>query len=274
MSAHQLQFSAAPFDAIAERYDEAFTTSKIGQAQRASVWNELEKTFHAGNRVLELGCGTGIDACFLAQRGVAVVACDASARMIAMAQRRVDSLGETRSAPVNLHVLHAEEIASLKEQGPFDGVFSNFGVLNCIADLQPLAVQLATMLNPGASMLLCLMGPCCAWEMAWYASRGEGKKAFRRLQRAGVTARLAGDSTIQVYYPRVRSLARAFRPEFRLKSVIGVGVSVPPSYAEPWATLFPRWFDFCVRADSVLGRCPGIRALADHIMLRFEREKL
>jgi 2-polyprenyl-3-methyl-5-hydroxy-6-metoxy-1,4-benzoquinol methylase len=273
MSVRQLQFPAAPFDAIAESYDDTFTTSKIGQAQRASVWKELKKTFHAGDRVLEIGCGTGVDACFLAQRGITVTACDASSQMIAMAQRRVDSLTDASSAFVNLHLLRAEEIASLKERGPFDGVFSNFGVFNCIAELRPVAAQLATMLRAGASALFSLMGPCCAWEMAWYTARGE-RKAFRRLQRTSVTARLATETTVQVYYPRVRSLTRAFSPEFCLKSVIGIGVSVPPSYAEPWAARFPRLFDFCVGADSVLGRCPGIRVLADHIMLRFERQEL
>jgi len=274
MSAHPLQFAAAPFDAIAEHYDDTFTTSKIGQAQRASVWKELKKIFHPGDRVLELGCGTGVDACFLAQRGVRVIACDASWQMIARAQHRIDGLRKTPSTPVSLHALRIEEIASLKETGPFDGVFSNFGALNCVADLRPLAARLATMLRPGGNALFCLMGPCCAWEMAWYTGRGEVKKAFRRLRRGGANARLAGEATIQVYYPRVRSLARVFSPEFRLKSVTGIGVSVPPSYAESWAAQFPRWFDFCVRADSVLGRYPGIRVLADHVLLRFEREQL
>jgi hypothetical protein len=52
----------------------------------------------------------------------------------------------------------------------------------------------------------------------------------------------------------------------------GVGASVPPSYLEPWATRFPRLFDWSVRADSHLGRCPAVRAFADHILLEFKRE--
>jgi SAM-dependent methyltransferase len=274
MSAHQLQYCPAPFDALAERYDESFTISKIGQAQRASVWKELEKTFRPGDSVLELGCGTGVDAGFLAQQGVTVVACDASAQMIAVAQRRIQELADTSRAAVRLNLLRAEEIVSLKEQGPFDGAFSNFGALNCVADLRPLAIDLGTLLRPGASAVLCLMGSCCAWEIAWYLAQGKPRKAFRRLHRSGVTARLTDQATVHVQYPSVRSLARTFFPEFRLKSVKGVGVSVPPSYVEPWVARFPRWFDFCQQTDSVLGRCPGIRVLADHILLRFEREEV
>jgi len=50
---------AAPFDAVAEHYDQLFTESRIGQAQRASVWTELKKAFSPGNRVLEIGSGIG-----------------------------------------------------------------------------------------------------------------------------------------------------------------------------------------------------------------------
>src|SRR5215472_13401162 len=105
MPVHQLEYCPAPFDTVADCYDEIFTISKIGQAQRASVWKELEKTFHSGDRILELGCGTGIDACFLAQRGVAVVACDASSQMIELAQRRTHERTDTSRAAVQLHVL-------------------------------------------------------------------------------------------------------------------------------------------------------------------------
>src|ERR1051326_4126875 len=77
-----------PFDAVAESYDDTFTKSKIGRAQRSAVWRELEKIFFHGDRVLEIGCGTGIDACFLANRGVSVLACDSSPRMVQTAEHR------------------------------------------------------------------------------------------------------------------------------------------------------------------------------------------
>ncbi len=118
-----------------------------------------------------------------------------------------------------------------------------------LTDLRPLAIDLATLLRPGASAMLCLMGSCCAWEIAWYLGQGKPRKAFRRLQHAGVTARLTDEATVHVHYPSVRSIARTFLPEFRLKSVKGIGVAVPPSYVEPWAARFPRWFELSVRAD-------------------------
>ena len=259
----------APFDAVADDYDELFTASRIGQAQRASVWTDLKKVFHSGDRVLEIGCGTGVDACFLGSCGVLVLACDSSSRMLAVATRRVRETGNSEF--VRPHLLGAEELSELREERTFDGAFSNFGALNCIKDLRRLASDLGQVLHPGASALLCLMGPCCLWELVWYLAHGNPRKAFRRFHREGVDARLADGAVVHVFYPSVRSLARIFAPEFRLKSVKGIGVSVPPSYLEPLALRFPRTFALQERIDLLLGKCPGIRSLADHILLRFER---
>jgi SAM-dependent methyltransferase len=259
----------APFDAVADHYDELFTESRIGQAQRASVWTELKKAFAPGDRVLEIGCGTGVDACFLGSRGVRVVACDSSPRMLAAAARRVRETGN--SELVLPHLLGAEDIIDLREECPFDGAFSNFGALNCVKDLRRLASDLGQVLHPGASVLLCLMGPCCVWEVIWYLAHGNPRKAFRRFHREGVAARLADGAVVHVFYPSVGSLTHTFAPEFRLKSVKGIGISVPPSYLEPLVLRFPRAFALQKRIDSLLGECPGIRSLADHILLRFER---
>jgi ubiquinone/menaquinone biosynthesis C-methylase UbiE len=271
MAVAQANIYAAPFDAIAERYDETFTASKIGRAQRASVWKELGKAFRPGDRVLEIGCGTGVDACFLAEQGVIVVACDSSPQMVAVATRRASD--KKRLGSVHPRLLAAEDIASLQNSNDsFEGAFSNFGALNCVKDLQRFAQSLATVLKPGARALLCWMGSCCLWEIAWYLAQGKPEKAFRRFHRDGVTAQVARGASLRVRYPSVTELARTFTPEFRLKSVRGIGVAAPPSYLEAWANRLPSLFDLSVRADSLLGGCPGIRVLADHVLLEFQRE--
>src|SRR5277367_3978019 len=177
MAVAQANIYAAPFDAVAERYDDTFTASKIGRAQRASVWEKLGQTYRSGDRVLEIGCGTGVDACFLAERGVTVIACDSSPQMVAVATRKVAETG--RLGSVYPRLLAAEDIASLQNDDSFDGAFSNFGALNCVHDLRRFAKNLATVLNPGATALLCWMGSRCVWEVAWYLAHGKPGKAFR-----------------------------------------------------------------------------------------------
>lgn len=263
---------AAPFDAIAERYDQTFAFSKVGRAQRAAVWTELEKTFRPGDHVLEIGCGTGIDACFMADRGVHVVATDSSSQMIAAASRRVTEVGKLNL--VQPLVLAAEHLTRLQGRHSFDGAFSNFGALNCVADFAQLAQDLGALLKPGARALLCWLGPCCLWEITWYLAQGNPHKAVRRFRRGGVTTTLRHGATVQVRYPSVHLLARIFAPRFELRSIRGIGVAVPPSYVESWANRFPYLFDLSVWADGLFGRCPGIRAFADHILLEFQRSEV
>src|SRR5208282_6229160 len=96
--AGSMNFSTAAnaFDRAAGSYDELFTRSTIGQAQRKQVWERLLRVFAPGERILELNCGTGEDARFLARQGRSIVACDASMEMIEVARRR--NLGEGRIA--------------------------------------------------------------------------------------------------------------------------------------------------------------------------------
>jgi ubiquinone/menaquinone biosynthesis C-methylase UbiE len=259
----------APFDAVAEEYDRKFTDSHIGWAQRASVWKELAKTFRLGDRILEIGCGTGVDASFLANRGVKVFACDNSRAMIEVASRRIAQANQ--SSFVHLRTLAAEDLARLGSEPCFDGAFSNFGALNCVEDLRGVAINLARLLRPGAVAMLCLMSRHCAWELAWYLAHGDPQKAFRRIGRGKIIARLAPEATVYVQYPSVNSVIRLFSPEFHLKAWKGIGIAIPPSYLESIVNRYPWCVRWMMRADSLLANTPIARGLADHVLLTFER---
>jgi len=262
------EISRAPFDAVAESYDQGFTFSKIGQAQRSAVWRELDRTFRAGDRVLEIGCGTGVDACFLAERGVKVVACDCSPVMIQVAARRVREIGTHN---VDLRLLAAENLADIQPEAPFDGVFSNFGALNCVDDLKAIGNELSRLLKPGGTALMCFLGPSCFWEVVWYLLKGKPRKAFRRWRSSKVTAQLTPESRLQIRYYRIQSLGRIFAPSLRLRSWRGVGLLVPPSYVESLAKRLPALLKLAQWADLPLGCCPIIRGGSDHILVKLER---
>jgi SAM-dependent methyltransferase len=267
-------FRPAPFDAVAETYDETFTMSRIGRAQRQVVTQELDRVFLPGQRILELNCGTGVDALHLASRGVKVLACDSAPRMIAVARRK--AARAWLNVPPDFRVLETEEIGALLEgkgSDRFDGAFSNFAGLNCVGDLRAVASEMGRLLRPGAKAVLCFFGPFCLWEIIWHLGRGNPAKAFRRLGTKPAIVQLPGTASIEVHYTRVRKLIRTFAPNFRLLRWKGVGVAVPPSYLETLARRFPRTLKLAVKTDAVLGRCPLIRAMADHVLLTFERVK-
>jgi len=269
MSTLATEISQSPFDAVAESYDQGFTFSKIGQAQRSAVWRELGRTFHAGDRVLDIGCGTAVDACFLAERGVKVLACDSSPAMIQVAARRVREMGTDNT--VDLRLLAAENLAEVQQQAQFDGVFSNFGALNCVEDLKAVGEDLGRLLKPGGTALLCFLGPSCVWEVIWYLLKAKPRKAFRRWHSSSITAQLAPESHLQIRYYGIRSLERIFAPSLRVRSWRGVGLLVPPSYVELFAKRFPALLKLAEWADLLLTRCPVIRGGSDHILVKLER---
>ena len=263
-----LQYQAGlAFDTLAERYDDMFTNSLIGRAQRDAVWSMAIRTFKRGDRILELNCGTGEDALFFAHHGITVLACDASEKMIAVANRR-RSLDAPTSA-VRFVLLPTEEVAVAGLFGPFDGVFSNFSGLNCVSDIANVAQHLATLVRRGGSALLCLSARLCLWESCWFLSRGQCGKAIRRWN--GHAAATVGSASVKLRYHTVKHLRKVFSPYFQLRSWMGIGVTVPPSYLESFVTRYPTVLSQLRSVDGVISGWPLFRSIGDHVLLSFER---
>ncbi|MEO0560778.1 MAG: methyltransferase domain-containing protein, partial [Chloroflexota bacterium] len=83
----------AAFDALAPTYDDDFTETIIGHHLRERVHRRLDILFSAGDALLELGCGTGEDALYLAQRGVHITVTDASSSMLTVAREKLALTG-------------------------------------------------------------------------------------------------------------------------------------------------------------------------------------
>lgn len=255
------------FDQLAADYDSIFTFSAIGKTQREVVWKQALEVFTPGSRILELNCGTGEDALFLAGEGMIVTACDASLGMIEKARHKIAT--ESPDARVAFFALRTEEIGSLPQALRFDGIFSNFSGLNCVEDLKSVAEQLSERLDPGAPLLLCFSTRYCLWEIVYFLMRGNPHKALRRWK--GVSQARIGGLEFPMYYPSVAQLRRAFAPEFRLISTTGIGIAVPPSYVESWMARHPRLLKLLAATDETVRTLPGLRLLGDHMLLHLEK---
>jgi ubiquinone/menaquinone biosynthesis C-methylase UbiE len=243
--------AAAYFDQLASSYDAVWTNSPAGRLQRAAVWRHLDPLVRRGDRVLDIGCGTGEDALHLAGLGAQVLALDVSPEMVRVA----------RGNGVNARVLPIEGIHALAVA--FDLVLSNFGGFNCVRDLPTMRQTLARLVRPEGHLAVCLMGRFCLRESAHYALRGRFKKAARRWR--GETLTSAG---LRVFYPALKQVRRALSPSFDLVAAVGIGVSVPPSYVEGTpAPLLKTLATLDARIElSEIGRAVG-----DHRLFVFRR---
>jgi hypothetical protein len=114
--------------------------------------------------------------------------------------------------------------------------------------------------------MLCVMGPRCAWEWAWYLLHARPGKALRRLRPGGVPWR-----GLTIRYPSVGEMRLAFAPHFRLLRISAVGALVPPSYMEGWAAHRPRLLERLNALERRWETASPLVALADHYLLELER---
>lgn len=257
------------FDEIAGSYDDVFSQSPVGKCMRRAVWRRLQAHFQPGMKVLELNCGTGEDALFLARRGLSVTATDVSRSMLDRTRQKARQAGLghlIEVLPADLNSLHEE--GSLKGRR-FQGLLSNMGGLNCLSDWEALAQALAPMLEPGSPALLCVMGPLAVWDWIGFSLQGRPSQAARRLHPGGV-----GWKGLRIRYPSPGRLTRAFRPHFRPSRVSAVGILLPPPLVgEDWARRHPLLLSLLEGWERRWETVFPLPYLADHYLLELERTR-
>jgi SAM-dependent methyltransferase len=230
---------------------------------RRAVWARCAERFAAGSRLLEMNCGTGEDALWLVQRGVQVLATDVSPGMLRVARDKLAAY--PAGARARFQRLAWEDLESF-EAAPFDGALSNFGGLNCVPDLRIAARGLGARLRPGATAILCIMGPVVPWEWAWFLAQGKPAKAFRRLRRGA-----AQWSGIQIHYHSIANARRAFAPEFRVLRESAIGAVLPPPYTEQRLGRYPQVIAALDRVERRFETLWPLPRLADHYLMELER---
>jgi len=262
--------AVAAFDAIAPSFDQRFGAWLSVAAQRRAVRATLLREFPRHGRILELGGGTGEDAAFLAGTGLEVLMTDPSPAMVALARAKLSPLGAQAQVATGeeLEDFAARHLSNGERL--FDGAFSNFAPLNCVQDLGPVARALAQLLKPGAPAMLVLFGTFCPGEMLTELLHKRPNQSLRRFKRGPFPARLAKHEFSIVYHRRA-ALMRAFAPWFVLEKRLGIGVTVPPSAAEPWISNRPRLLGAMETIDRVLSR--PLALLGDHVLYQFRRTR-
>lgn len=249
------------FDSVAADYDGPLGNNPLVQKMRTRVMETIEKTFPPGARLLDLGCGTGIDAAYLGTRGYSIVAIDDSSAMVTRARERV------RRVDADVRVVHLgmQDLERLDVDG-FDGAYSNMGALNCLPDLSPLSRVLGTKIKPGGHLVAAVIGRYCPWEFIFYLMRGQTGRAGVRFSQGTVPVPLNGER-VWMRYLAPREFARELAAEFEPVHQQALALFGPPPYLAHNYDRFRILFDWLGRADRALGDKPIFRNGGDHFLM-------
>jgi len=269
VSAERIWFdNARAFDGVAAEYHDTNSANPILRHMRARVLSALRRHAAPGARVLDLGCGPGTDHPAMLAAGYSVTAIDISPEMVQRAQRRAEATGGPHRPTI-----YCKSIDQLDTFAPgaFDAVFSNFGPLNCVDDLDRTARLIHDVLRPGGVLVASVIGRVCPWEIGLYLLRGDISRALLRFRRSAVPVPLK-DGTVWTRYYTPAQFEHAFEKSgCSRRELQALGVVAPPPYLEAFAARKPHLVDRLLRLDAAVGAWPGVRGCGDHFLIVMRR---
>lgn len=241
---------ARAYDAAAADYDQRMAGDDW---MRQVLWDHYRELFRPGQRVLDVGCGSGADAVFLARQGIRVVGIDVAPAMIARLRAKVAAAGVADR--VEAHVFDYVDLRDWSGER-FDGIVSAFAGLNGVPDLRPFASAAARLLSPGGHLVVHLLNRWSLWEWLGLVRQRQWTEA-RRLGRRTERTFVVGGIAIR-QYPFAPDLAYAtfFSRWFRLRRAYGLGILRPPHSVR---RIPPRVARLLGAIDQRLGGRPAFR---------------
>lgn len=263
----QLLDTQRAFDSVAVDYDGPTGNNTLIQWMRVRLWRAVQAAVPTGGRLLDLGCGTGLDAAYFAGVGYRVLATDWSPQMVARTHGRAQA--ESLQDRLTVRQVGSHQLDQLDGE-QFDGIYSDLGPLNCVPDLGAVARECARLLAPGGHMVLSVIGRICPWETAYYLARGQFGRARLRGARRMVPVGLNGE-TVWTSYFTPREFASAFAPHFTTTSYRGLLLFLPPPYLAGAYERHSRVGATLGWLDDRLGALPLLRDAGDHFLIVLTR---
>lgn len=214
------------FDQAASEYDRSFTHMCVGKAQREQVWKYLDRDVdYSVQHVLEINCGTGVDANEWHKRGKKIIATDLSEAMIEEAKRKYPN--------ILFQKLDINDLGQIPSK--YDLIFSNFGGLNCLNDqeLSNFFRNATDKLEDNGKLALVIMGKKTFWDRLYLVLKGKMKERNRRNTSEAVPIAVSG-TTVSTWYYSPLEIIKMAGAEFECIASHPIGLFVPPSYLAPF----------------------------------------
>ncbi|MGB2867325.1 MAG: class I SAM-dependent methyltransferase [Bacteroidota bacterium] len=265
-SSHQASDVARAFDGVAGVFDRDLENSITAELRRR-VYSILTSLVPSGSTILDINCGTGIDALFLAESGYRVTCMDVSSAMIAEAKKKFSLRSDLQT---EFTTGSFDDLAD-KHVPPVDMILSNFGGINCSGDLERTAQAIASAIKPGGFFVGVIMPRFSLWESSSYLLHFQWRKAKRRF--GGIAAATGfGNQLFPVYYYSPDDVLEAFGDGFIKKRIAGLSIVAPTPQSTGFAQRHPGFVRLLFRLDRFLQSVPVLRSIGDHFIIVLQKQ--
>jgi ubiquinone/menaquinone biosynthesis C-methylase UbiE len=265
MSTEQEKKVSLAFSKQASHFDAEDFANPILNWMREEIRNSVLKNTLSGN-MLELNCGTGLDAIFFAGNGFNILATDNADGMLAELDKKITE--KSPSQKIKTRKCSFNNLSELHPQ-KFDCIFSNFGGLNCSEDLSSVIQSMDSLVKPNGVITLVIMPAICPWEIA-LALKGNFKTAFRRFNKKGADSHLEGVN-FKTWYYSPAYIKKAFGNNYQLLELKALGTIVPPPYMEKFMEKNPRLFKILKLLEKRINTKWPFYNCADHFLISVKK---
>lgn len=259
------------FSKIAHQYEQLDKTSSLVNWMRIKARNHLSKTLTLESSILEINCGSGIDAVHFAKKAQIVHATDISSGMIDYVKSKI--ISENLETRLSCQILTYTELNKLKGNR-YTHIFSNFGGLNCcsLKSLKQVFDSFNNILESNGIIVLVLMPKISIWEFM-KIFKGN-KNAFRRLKKNGVIANIKGEKILTYYHSskKIKNLLEeANFSNFEIENICFIG---PNGNRPNFPENHPILFNLLKKINTISNYFSFLKGCGDYYIISARKNKI
>lgn len=258
----------ADFDNAALKYDATFTNSVIGRMQRDLIYDHVSFLLkeNLSQKILEINCGTGEDAIWLAKQDFDITATDISGKMIEVA------LSKSNLNNVRFFQADINKISTDFEPNSFDLIFSNFGGLNCLSpgELASFLKNATSILTQSGKLALVIMPKNALWEQLYLLLKMDFRNIFRR-KREYAIAHVDGQK-VKTFYYNPKDIVNLANTRYFVHTLKPIGFFIPPSYLESYFKNKFKVISFLRTLDQIIKNITWLARYSDHYLIVLQKK--
>ena len=225
---HYEEWLKDEFDSIAQNYDHHIYDNLVNNYLRERSLSLMKTFFPPSQRLMEIGSGTGTETLEMLKSGHEITAIDISENMNSILRKKANDANVSNL--LTTMTMKASDLVNYEKEfmnKPFDGLYSNYGALNCEANIDAIMEIVHKIVKPHGKIVFGIFNKFCLVEMIAHLIGRKPGRVFERFSNRIPEG--ASRFCIDVYPYSPAYLKKLFSKWFNIEMIYGCPVILPPS---------------------------------------------